>query len=498
MISGEILLSLNELKLPLTPMRAKGTLYVREARLKSGFSLDYIDELSVFSASKGRPPDIYYFNPCCELEVARGKNGYSPVKAVKLLQEDCGALCLFLAAKDDIVLVSKKPSLQFLQKLKICGFDLPEWHEYKLNKIDISSFTQNLFGSLCPWGWSPESAEFLKFFIPLTKNKINNINTVSDYKTLYSKVFSAELTHQICQEFIEYSDILPLPDSLPLICNEFLHVLDAVEKFLFFSDVVVLKAPYGTAGQNMKRVNSTSLTENEINWINKILLEHKAIVAEPWFDRVTDFSAQIKINNKDVIYLGQTRFITDKRGQYLGTMLGKTEFVAADILKFLYTSFGSKSLQFSGLLKEISLFVADKLLSLGFVGPFGVDTFIYRDIYSKYGFRIKFISEINPRFTMGRVALEISKRILPGAPALWIHLRVQDILAKFFSINEFINEVTAQFPLEVNTSFKPQIKKGILFTNDVSQANNTVTVLVVGKENIERFSLMLSLGINFL
>ncbi|MES2616040.1 MAG: DUF455 family protein [Bdellovibrionota bacterium] len=470
----------NELKLPLTPARAKGISFTHKARVDAGLTTNYIDELFVFSASKGRPPDIYFFNPCCELEVARGSIGFNPTQPIQYLQEDCAPLCLFLAAKDDIVLVPRKPSLEFLQKLKLCGFDLPEWQPYVNKKINISHFTQTSFGALKPWGHSPESFGFLKDFIPLCKTKPCPVN-----KNLYSKIYSAELSHSIWKEFSQYKDILSEQNSLPSICSNLNSVFDAIQNHLKYSDTVVLKAPFGSAGQNMKRVHSAQLPVNDINWINRILTEHDGLVVEPWFNRVADFSSQLKIENNQVIYLGDTRLLTDNRGQYIGTLMGKKIlYLEEDIVKFLY------KVNFASILKQISLFVGDKLLQLGFGGPFGIDVFIFRDMNSPQGFRIKFISEINPRFTMGRVALEISKRILPGISSLWQHLRVKDIESKFQTKQNFFEKITTEFPLEINHSFKPQIKSGALFTNDALQAKNTVTILLIGQENIEKYHLL--------
>lgn len=272
-----------------------------------------------------------------------------------------------------------------------------------IKKIDISEFPQNNFGSLKPWGWSPDVLEFLQPFIPRLINSTHLVNN-----KFYSKAFSAELTHAIYKEFISYKDIFPAEHTLPIVCNNFDAVVEALNIFLESGcEVVVLKAAFSSAGQNMLRIKST-LVDKEKNWVQNILKEHKAIVVEPWFDRVADFSSQLKIENNKVIYLGDTRLLTDKRGQYMGTLLGKKmDFLSEEIVKFIYSTTGSQN--FQSLLKRVSLFVGERLLNEGYEGSFGLDVFIYRDVNSPHGFRIKFISEINPRFTMGRIALEIAR-----------------------------------------------------------------------------------------
>ena len=88
---------------------------------------------------------------------------------------------------------------------------------------------------------------------------------------------------------------------------------------------------------------------------------------------------------------------------------------------------------------------------------------------------------------MGRVALEISKRIIPNISALWLHLRLKDIEEKFKTKLIFENKIKQEFPLEVVSTSKPQIKRGVLFTNDFEQAGQVITLLIVGKETIEKF-----------
>ncbi|MGI9241624.1 MAG: hypothetical protein ACR2RV_12555, partial [Verrucomicrobiales bacterium] len=51
------------------------------------------------------------------------------------------------------------------------------------------------------------------------------------------------------------------------------------------------------------------------------------------------------------------------------------------------------------------------LAGLSYRGPIGVDAFVYRDLDGELALRQ--IAEINPRYTMGRVAHEIRRRIAP-------------------------------------------------------------------------------------
>ena len=68
------------LRVPLGAARAKGLGFNREGRLKAGFSNAYIDELELFSQSRGRCPAVHFFNANCEGQVASGRPGFYAVQ----------------------------------------------------------------------------------------------------------------------------------------------------------------------------------------------------------------------------------------------------------------------------------------------------------------------------------------------------------------------------------------------------------------------------------
>ena len=92
---------------------------------------------------------------------------------------------------------------------------------------------------------------------------------------------------------------------------------------------------------------------------------------------------------------------------------------------------------------------------------------------------------------MGRVALEISKRIQTGTFAIWVHLRISDILnANFANISEFITYIEKICPiiLDRSSSNTPLIKEGVLFTNEPLTAKSVLTTLIVGKNVLDTFT----------
>ncbi|HEY9510155.1 MAG TPA: DUF455 family protein, partial [Verrucomicrobiae bacterium] len=130
-----------QLKFPLSPQRAKGFSLNVEGRRAAGLDPQFIAELNVYSQSKGRTPSVFVFNPFAEARIAHGKT-FNPSKHQARLARDLENLPQFLCREDDIVLVEKRPSVEFLSFIKQAGFPLPEFVEFRW-----SATVQNRSGS---------------------------------------------------------------------------------------------------------------------------------------------------------------------------------------------------------------------------------------------------------------------------------------------------------------------------------------------------------------
>jgi len=188
-----------QLKFPLSPQRAKGLTLNVEGRRAAGLDPAFIAELNVYSQSKGRTPSVFVFNPFAETRIARGKS-FTPVRHQTLLASDLANLPQFLCRSDDIVLLAKRPSVEFLSAVKQAGFSLPEFVELKDGCVDpASSLCQRKIGSLRPWAWGPDSLELLE---PLFTQVTGEARTARQrfnggIARLYSKVWSADFLRTV-------------------------------------------------------------------------------------------------------------------------------------------------------------------------------------------------------------------------------------------------------------------------------------------------------------
>ena len=130
---------------------------------------------------------VFVFNPFAEGYIAHGKS-FTPVKHQTMLASDLANLPQFLCRSDDIVLVAKRPSVEFLSAVKDAGFPLPEFVELREGRIDpASSLCQRKLGSLRPWAWGPDSVELLEpLFAKVTgeaRPRVNVSTTASPAST---------------------------------------------------------------------------------------------------------------------------------------------------------------------------------------------------------------------------------------------------------------------------------------------------------------------------
>ncbi len=385
-----------ELRMPLTPARAVGIGFDRSARQAAGLQQDFIETLEVFSHSKGRSPDLYLFNPSAEIHLAKGRITQLPA-ALEGLARDLDTLPMFLGGRDDLVLVHSKPTAAFLAGLRQAGFELPRF--VTAAQLEPTAALR----SLRPWAWSPDSKELLK---PLLEQQ-PRLSRPAGPPRCFAKSWALELAqYWSCSH---PADWLAGPDQLGRSCAELEPALLAVTKLRERGLEVVIKAPFGSAGRGMVRVLSDADLDPARAWIQRTLSQQGEVIVEPWLKRMLDLSAQISVEADGATrLLGITRFSTDRRGQYQGTLLGAHLDQLDPQLKRAVIGPGRGWRMFQHL-ERCAEFVGQQLYQAGHRGPAGIDALVYQDQQQNY--LLKPIVEINPRYTMGHIALRIARSL---------------------------------------------------------------------------------------
>ncbi|MBF0277845.1 MAG: DUF455 family protein [SAR324 cluster bacterium] len=473
---------------PLSPARAKGIGFDEEGRRQAGFSEHYISEIALYSQSKGRTPRVFYFNPACESEIAFGNPNYTPSKPVAQMTKDFTAIPMFFAQQDDVILVSQKPSASFLSKIRDAGFSLPEFVEFnpsaRTNPLENLEIAKRKVNSLHPWGWSPKTAQMLQ-----SLHKNTGTNSTTQWHPQFLPLFSKAESAKILNELFHSEAFDPHWGIESKVVGRVCHTSKEVEeqvaclKAQGFEHLAV-KASFGASGQNIVHLHGSHWGAHSKNRIDKILNKQNSVVVEPWLEKVLDLSCHFDLHEDGKFTMrGTSRFFTDARGQYRGSVVGRFDAgLGNDLLKFLHKQpFRNQPKPLPQMFRQIATRVAARFSEARYAGPVGIDSLVYQ-VPGEALFRFKPIVEINPRFSMGRLALELAKILQHRHLGIWLVLSMREIQASgFANIPEFAETLEKKFPLETINCPGKKICRGILFTTDPNQANNFVSFLRVGE-----------------
>ena len=450
---------------PLTPARAKGIGFHPEARRSAGLSDEFIQELQVYAHSKGRPPNVYWFNPGCEDEAWAGITGQAArpeAKAVQQIRADLAGLMAFVATPQDVVLVQTRPQVEFLAGLQQLGFALPQF------ALDARELRGRLLGRFVPWGQSAAAQDFAQ---GMDLQWQTDIAAAPDGR-LFAKTWSKELSLEAGFE----------PGGMKgggSVCRELIATEQTIEALLAHGTVVV-KAPYGTAGRGMLRVLAKDgVTTEQRRWFTGVLTRQGALIVEPWRQRVADFSLQINVANGERAEVGLTRFITNDRGQYTGHILGrKLDGLDPDLVRAYSEG------DFPGIMSRVARTVGDKLAAAGYSGPAGIDALVYRG-QGQGSYHLYPLVEVNPRLTMGRVAIALDRRVHAAAKCRWLHLPLERIRRRGWADGlTFTRAMQSAHPCQLRSGL---LESGVMPTNDPASAQAMLTMLVAGEAALNEF-----------
>ena len=481
-----------QLKFPLSPQRAKGLMLNVEGRRAAGFDPAFIAELNVYSQSKGRTPSVFVFNPFAEGHIAHGKR-FTPVKHQAMLASDLANLPQFLCRPDDIVLVARRPSVEFLSAIKQAGFPLPEFVELKGERIDpTGGLCERKIGSLRPWAWGPDSVELLE---PLFANVTGEARTPSQrfnegIARLYSKAWSAAFLRTVLARSRRSGETHPpevesqsrpaLAAAEPWLCTEDEAgvAVDTLEGALAAIAAirrrghhrVVAKEAHGSAGHNAIRLWEPEVLAAQQRWLAHALQDGRQVVIEPWLERELDFSVQLEMGSRSLKLCGYTGLINDSKGQFQANCAAANynRRIPANVAALLREPADISS-RLQRLYGEILSLLEAELQSAGYVGPVGIDAFVYRT--PQGGCRLKPVVEINPRYTMGRLTLELMKHACPGSCGTFrLVSRAQARAEGFADFAAYARSLSERFPLRLEGEPVARIREGALCLNDPAQA----------------------------
>ena len=473
------------LKFPLSPQRAKGFLLNVAGRRAAGLDAHFIAELNVYSQSRGRTPSVFIFNPFAEGRMAEGKT-FNPTKHQAQLARDLENLPQFLCRQDDLVLVNQKPSVEFLSGVKQAGFALPEFVEIK----DAGDLQKRKLGSLRPWAWGPDSFELLQpLFASVTgEERADEDRFNPGLAQLYSKAWSADFLRKILPAKSEIgnrkSEIhwLCTENEVGVAANSLDEVLATIQKIRVRGHhKIVVKEALGLAGSNAMRLFEPEILETHRRWLANAFQRKHQLVVEPWLERELDFSIQLEMSAQGLKLCGFTGLLNDAKGQFQGNFAESHHHkrIPARVIS-RFPEAADTSGRLLRFYEEIFARLKAELRAVNFVGPVGIDAFVYRDATGVT--RLKPVVEINPRYTMGRVLVELMKQTSQGSCGTFRLVNHATLRAEGFeNFHGYARSLAENFPLQLEGEPFSKIREGALCLNDPAQAQVCLAVFQVGR-----------------
>jgi len=477
----------DSLEYPMSPQRGRGprAAFNREGRLLAGLSKDFIDSIEVFRQSSARPPTVRWFDPGSEAELT-GNSG-SPL--LDQIGKDLELVMVPVARQDDIVLVREIPSRALRKHMIDVGFDLPEF----VALDSTPTLAHRKLREFAPWAWTPSNHRVAE---PLVESVACPPPAWSNEQAeLYRKYWSAKcLSRWLSQDdssqddlsrFPETPDWFAKPDCVAIEIFDQADVQEALVEIRSRGfEKAVFKLDLSASGRGQRRfLTDRRLDESDEAWLRSVFKAstevttatpedsvHRAVaVLEPELERVIDLSFLWEMSRTKC--LGWTRSLITAGRKYVGTRLTKPFCdCAPEVKQFLLADRAEK-------LRVIEEWLeprfAAELASRNFAGCFGVDAFLYRGLGGEL--LVKPVVELNPRMTMGHVALAMQKKVAPG------------VLAEFRILTKSewsqLPDSIKQAPL--TTSPDGRWTSGIVRLSEVEEKTKLVPLVLIGPDSLE-------------
>ncbi len=159
----------------------------------------------------------------------------------------------------------------------------------------------------------------------------------------------------------------------------------------------VLKAPLSASGRNRyieRDGHQQALTEPKARrTVERLFDRHGSLLFEPWMDRIADYGVSALLTDDVLRVVGIHGQRVDRKGQFVGIDLNP-DLTEEDRRRLLETVEA----------------VAAALRRTGYVGPFGIDAWSYREEDGRVV--LNPLGEINVRMTFGLVAWAWAERVL--------------------------------------------------------------------------------------
>lgn len=483
------------LDFPLSPVRAKATQgrFNRQGRLDAGLDPAFVDQLELFRQSRGRMPVVRWFYPAAEEDLIDVDCGYSSTQ--EAIAADLESLLFPLSAEDDVALLRTQPAAAFLKQLVDAKLSVPEILPFPVGKNH--PLCERKIDQLAPWAWTLRTWQDSRLLVRVTNRELH-LPVSCD--TPFRKSWSVGLFESWLAEATPAPDWITGPETCGIVLQSLDELDSALAKLAARGcETALFKVDLGAAGRGQRRLDCRAgPTSKDLEILKAAVAPLQrgypnapVGIVEPHLDRVLDLSLQWvreppgAPGGAGLHFLGWTRQLIQPGRRYVGSVLGQPFADLPILLKRFLVEDGFARL------KQLEQWLRPRLdaalATVDYHGPFGVDVLVAGNVET--GFTIKPLVELNPRHTMGMVALRLEKRIATGRSAQFLLLTKRQIRTLgFASFSELADSLASAHPVEHAQS---GMHAGFIPLADPAQARRLLPVLAVGRSAMAEFEAVL-------
>ncbi|MDR3309223.1 MAG: hypothetical protein LBS80_04635 [Tannerella sp.] len=259
---------------------------------------------------------------------------------------------------------------------------------------------QNVVPKLPPltariWGLSPRSIDLLLDF------KRNGMNIeVPEWNDEYAELTKRQTGARCLTRLKE-----TFPVELDVKAPEFFSNIEELQAYVAKNrPPYVMKLPLSSSGRGLYWLDGNTIDARATSWISGALKRQSAISIESALDKALDFAAEFYSDGKgNVNYEGLSIFETQDKGQFAGCILNTQAALLQQLNKYISPE------DYMFLVKQV-INVLQEIIGSKYEGYLGVDMLIYKDNDGNYA--VHPFVELNLRYTMGYVAMKISRQFV--------------------------------------------------------------------------------------
>lgn len=264
---------------------------------------------------------------------------------------------------------------------------------------------------IIPWGWT-EQTRHAALKVKMSPTEIPAAEAVT---LVNSRDFSSRFDVVACDR----ADLLPFGDSsFGVICRNTGEWECGVRQLAQAGfRRWVAKPQISHAGRNRLLANGTELNAQQRGWLNKHLAQSGSVYLEPWVRPDEECGLQFEIippirklaaTGDRIRLLGVSGLTNDAVGRYQGSLIRRDDLLTETWRLAVTHGFA----------------VCEAAAAAGYFGPIGLDAFRFRLPNGSRALRL--CNDVNARFTMGRLALQLRPSLQSFQCGAWCQFAVAD------------------------------------------------------------------------